>query len=220
MDSSGTFSRRTFLVAAAAAGGASATGAYPPAQVSASRQVVVRAEAEGVVRVETGTLTAVLEKGFLTSLKSKASGEEHIEPSDRTRSDALQLIYRQREVVDVGEQRFGRVESRQVNDRRVLVVFHNWNGDGVVDISADPDNGDLIIEPSAFSSRPGVRACRWLLKGLKRDAKLTVERFPVRPADPLVRLLPPRREGRRRRTACQSSRGKRRYAHDHRQVGR
>jgi hypothetical protein len=172
MDANDALSRRAFLASGAASAAAPSAVAYQPAQAGVERRAVVQAGAEGVVRVETGTLTAVLEKGFLTSLKSNASGEEFLEPFDRKRSDALQLIYRQGEAVDVGEQRFGQVESRQVTSGRAEVVFHNWNGDGVIAVSADPESGDLILEPSAFSSRPGVRSCRWLLKGVKREAKL------------------------------------------------
>jgi len=132
----------------------------------------VTAGNDGSIGVETTTLAALIEKGFITSLKSKVTGEEFISGFDRAQSDALQLIYRQGETVDVGEQRFGQIEARQVSDRRAEFIFHNWNGDGVIAVSADPESGDLLIEPSAFSSRPGVRSCRWVLKGLRPGTKL------------------------------------------------
>lgn len=168
MSSPTDITRRAFT------GGASLAPALslPAAQVAAPRAVSVTAAPDGVVRVETGTLSAVLTKGFLTSLKSKATGSEHIAAFDLKVSDALQLVYRQGETVDVGEQRFGSVESRQVSPHRAEILFRNWNGDGVIAVSADPESGDLIVEPSAYSSRPGVRACRWLLKGLPRPTKL------------------------------------------------
>ena len=49
----------------------------------------------------------------------------------------------------------------------------HWRGDGVIGIEADAETGDLVVEPSAFSSRPGVRACRWVMKGLRRETRLT-----------------------------------------------
>lgn len=158
-----------------AAGVPSAANAGPEqasSRAQAPRMAKVSVGTGGTIQVETGTLSAVIEKGFLTSLKSKATGEEQIAAFDRKQSDALQLIYRQGEIVDVGEQRFGQIESRQVSDKRAEVIFHNWNGDGVIAVSADAETGDLIIEPGAFSSRPGVRACRWVLKGLKPGTKL------------------------------------------------
>jgi hypothetical protein len=166
-------SRRGFVGSAAAVAGAPAVASTAASvQASPARIARVTAEAGGIVRIETATLTAVMEKGFLTSLKSKATGEEHIAAFDQKKSDALQLIYRQGEAVDVGEQRFGQVESRQVSDARAEVIFHNWNGDGIITVSADAETGDLIIEPSAYSSRPGVRSCRWLLNGLRPATKL------------------------------------------------
>jgi hypothetical protein len=165
--------RRSVLqTASLAAAAPPALNSAIPAQAAAPRQATVTAAAGGIVRIETTTLSAVIEKGFLTSLKSKATGDELISPFDHKLSDALQLIYRQGEAVDVGEQRFGSVESRQTSPSRAEIVFHNWHGDGIITVTADPDSGDLILEPSAYSSRPGVRSCRWLLKGIRTDLKL------------------------------------------------
>ncbi len=136
------------------------------------REARLSVDDQGIIHVETKTLQARIEKGFLTSLKSRSSGEEFIREFDRGKSDALQLVYRGDELVDVGEQGFGKVTVRKVSDRRADIIFHNWNGDGVMTVSTDPENGDLLIEPSAFSSRPGVRGCRWLMKGLRPGLKL------------------------------------------------
>jgi hypothetical protein len=124
------------------------------------------------LQIETSTLTAVIDKGFLTSLKSKATGEEFIKPFDINKSAALQLVYRSDEVVGLDEAKFGSITSRLLSDDRAEVVFHSWDGDGVIAIDIDPESGDLIIEPSAYSSRPGVLACRWNLKGLREDYEL------------------------------------------------
>lgn len=166
-------SRRGFVGSAAAAGSVPVAGAAG-FNAQASQERIARASVTGPaeIRVETATLTATIEKGFLTSLKSKATGEDYIAAFDKTQSDALQLIYRAGEVVDVGEQRFGQIEARQVSGRRAEFIFHNWNGDGVIGVSADPESGDLLIEPSAFSSRPGIRSCRWVLKGLRSGTRL------------------------------------------------
>lgn len=131
--------------------------------------VVVR---DSKVNVETSTLTAVFEKGILTSLKSKLNGEEFIEKPDVTTYRALQLLYIKNEIVQVNEEKFGTIIARQVAPDRAEIVFHGWDGDGVIFVSADPDSGDLLIEPSAYSSRPGVLACRWNITGLKQGLEL------------------------------------------------
>jgi len=47
----------------------------------------------------------------------------------------------------------------------------------VISISADDESGDLIIEPSAYSSRPGVLACRWNMPGIRHDLDLVAPFF-------------------------------------------
>ncbi|MCW5977661.1 MAG: hypothetical protein KIT09_06270 [Bryobacteraceae bacterium] len=173
MNSSSPVSRRGFLQSAGLAAGAVAAG--PPASRAAQASAgpaKFNVDAGGAIDVETGALRARFEKGFLTSLESKASGEKFIGGFDAKASDALQLVYSKGEAVDVGEQKFGKVETRKVSGRRAEFLFQNWDGDGLIAISVEPETGDILVEPSAYSSRPGVRSCRWLVKGLRRDLKL------------------------------------------------
>jgi len=164
-------SRRRFL--AGAAGPLTVLSARPAVSVqppAGMAQVLVKGGA--VVEAESSTLRARFEQGFLTSLESKLTGEKFIEQFDRARLDALRLVYRGRETVDVGVQGFGRIAARPVSAAAAEIRFHNWNGDGVLRVSVDPASGDLVLEPSAFSSRPGVRACRYTIAGIRRDLKL------------------------------------------------
>jgi hypothetical protein len=60
----------------------------------------------------------------------------------------------------------------------------------VLTVSADPETGDLVVEQSAYSSRPGVRACRWNLAGLRPDLALVAPFFQgirLSLEDPLIR---------------------------------
>ncbi len=145
---------------------------------------------DGRVSVETRTLTAVIEKGFIRSLKSKITGDEFVQAFDVNQSPALQLIYRGDETAALDESKFGSISCHRVSDSRAEFVFHSWDGDGVLSVGADPASGDLLLEPSAYSSRPGVRACRWSLKGIRQDLDLVAPLFqgvklPL--DDPLIR---------------------------------
>ena len=144
------------------------------ASANAGTRLVIE---DGKIRIETRTLAAVVDKGFITSLKSKATGEEFVRGTNPAKSAALQLLYRSDETVDVSESDFGAVTTRQVSDLAAEIAFHSWDGDGVVTVSADPETGDLVMEPSAYSSRPGVRACRWNLAGLRPDLELVAPFF-------------------------------------------
>ena len=192
--------RRKFLQAA----GYTAAAAYIPAQLRANQPDVAEPGAgpaspiqqtsvlvkDNKVFIETQTLSAIIEKGVLTSLKSKISREEFIEKPDINNFRALQLLYIKNEVVEINEEKFGSIGTFQISDRRAEIVFHSWDGDGILSISADPATGDLMIEPSAYSSRPGVLACRWSISGLKPSLELVAPFFQgikLKLDDPLIK---------------------------------
>lgn len=142
------------------------------------------------VYVETQTLNAVIEKGILTSLKSNLTGEEFIDKPDITNYRALQLLYIRNETVEINEEKFGSIETHPISGQKAEIVFHGWDGDGVIFISADQETGDLLIEPSAYSSRPGVLACRWNITGLRPDLDLVAPFFQgvkLKLDDPLIK---------------------------------
>jgi hypothetical protein len=128
------------------------------------------------ITIETPILTAVIEKGWFTSLRNKATGEEYIEGAN-TSAAALQLVYADGAAVNVNEEKFGVIVTRSLSDTKAEIVFHSWDGDGVVTISVDPVTGDIVVEPSAYSSRPGVRACRWNIGGIRKDLRLVAPFF-------------------------------------------
>jgi hypothetical protein len=124
------------------------------------------------VCVETKTLSAVIDRGWLTSLTSKATGEQLIEPFEPGEESALKLVYRGDEAVRLDGVRVGGVHAHAISGSRAEIRFDSWDGDGVMQVAEDVETGDLIMEPSAYSSRPGVCACRWTLRGLRRDLEL------------------------------------------------
>jgi hypothetical protein len=205
--SNGRGTRRTFLKEIVAASAVGAAGglldpAASPAQPAPASTQGAQSAAGGVagqtvieirdgrLHVETGTLTAVIDQGTISSLRSKASGEEFVKG---TRSDgpaALQILYRAGETVSIDEEKYGSIQCRKISDSRAEVIFHSWDGDGVLAVSADPETGDLILEPSTYASRPGVRACRWTMRGLRSELRMVAPFFQgvrLKLDDPLVR---------------------------------
>lgn len=178
--------RRSFLSTAGAATGLAAltspapsTQAQPapvPEATGPARFATVRVEGDRV-RVETHTLSAEWHRGYLVALRSKSSGEEWVRVADTTQGAALELVYRGDEIVRVDDAKFGTITAHAISDQRAEVVFHGWDGDGVLVIGADPETGDLLVEPSAYSARPGVRACRWNLPGLRSNLELVAPFF-------------------------------------------
>ena len=177
----GGLSRRGFLAAAAATaavGGASGTAAQArgaePVSTSGRGPVSVRVDGLRVL-VETATLAAVLDRGRLVSLRSRGTGEELL--GGGSEETPLSLVYRAGERAPVEAGPFGQVSARSLSATRAEVVVAGWDGDGVIAISADPETGDLVVEPGAFSSRPGVRACRWTIGGIRPDLELVAPFF-------------------------------------------
>jgi hypothetical protein len=68
--------------------------------VSPEKQASVVVQ-DNKVTIKTHTLTAVIEKGVLTSLKSKINGEEFIENPDIKNFRALQILYSNNEIINV-----------------------------------------------------------------------------------------------------------------------
>ena len=140
--------------------------------------------------IDTISLSATIEKGIITSLKDKSSLEEFIEKPDTTNFRALQLLYRNNELINVNEEKFGSTVTKQLSEQRAEIRFNSWDGDGVLSVSVDDLTGDLIIEPSAYSSRPGVLACRWNISGIKPSLDLVAPFFQgakLKMDDPLVK---------------------------------
>ncbi|MBN1931663.1 MAG: hypothetical protein JW786_08665 [Desulfobacterales bacterium] len=167
--------------------GAAFTGAHLMKVISKSDLVAAKSNPDAgtvslrvkdnYIFVETGTLSAIINKGLMTSLRSKMTGEEFIENAVDEKMNALSLVYPREEIVAVDESKFGEIQTFQISDVRAEVVFKSWDGDGIVFVTADPETGDLIVEPAAYSSRPGVRACRWNIAGLRTDLELVAPFF-------------------------------------------
>lgn len=96
MNRNNRLSRRGFLQGA---GTAAASVSLPASATASDGDARLSVDDQDVIDIETQTLRARIEKGFLTSLKSKSSGEEFIREFDQGKSDALQLVHRGDELV-------------------------------------------------------------------------------------------------------------------------
>ena len=127
--------------------------------------------------VETGTLSARFDTGCLVSLVRKSDGQEFIAASEARAQPALELLYQDGSVSALSGAPGDRATCRRLNGFSAEYRFEAWRGDGILAISEDPESGDLVIEPSGYASRPGLRACRWNLGGIAPDLKLVAPFF-------------------------------------------
>ncbi|MCS7061203.1 MAG: DUF6259 domain-containing protein [Anaerolineae bacterium] len=148
---------------------------------------------ETTLHVETHTLKATFERGILTELIDKTAGQQLVGRQwTETRAEqrpALELIYAGGERAPLGTEPGDQVTLIPMGEQRADFRVSAWNGDGVISVRADPQSNELIVEPSGYASRPGLRACRWTLGGINPTLKLAAPLWQgVRLAldDPLI----------------------------------
>jgi hypothetical protein len=147
--------------------------------------VTVRDDA---IVADTATQTAVFRRGFLVALTSKRDGERWVELPEPAGS-ALVLVYPGQPAVDVVGNLAATVSVHELSPTSAQFRCAGWDADGVLTVSEDPATGEVLVEPSAYSSRRGVLACRWRLPGVRDDLALAAPFFqgvklPL--ADPLL----------------------------------
>ncbi len=91
---------------------------------------------------------------------------------DNTQLHGLQLFFFRDERIELGGESRDTVVPLLLNDHRAEIRFHSWHGDGILAIAEDVESGELIIEPSGYSSRPGLRAVRWSIGGIAAGLEL------------------------------------------------
>jgi hypothetical protein len=128
------------------------------------------------INVETNTLSAILENGVMLSLIRKSDGKKLIQ-SNSDNAMPLQLVYSGGEVVPLGGYASDQITCLYINDHHAEYRFNSWNGDGVIDVYEDRETGDLVIEPSGYASRPGLRGVRWMMNGIDKGLNLIAPFF-------------------------------------------
>ncbi len=128
------------------------------------------------IHIDTKTLKATMDKGVLISLVRKSDGKQLIQ----SKADGvmpMQLVYSGGELVPLDEYASDQVICLPINDHHAEYRLEAWNGDGVIDVYEDVETGDLIIEPSGYASRPGLRGVRWTMNGIDKDLDLIAPFF-------------------------------------------
>ena len=128
-----------------------------------------------VVTVQTKILTAVFENGCLSSLVSKCDGEQYVsDAAAAKRLFPLRVAYPAKRSYALGKEETLQYECVQYNDNLVILVCDGWFGHGEVRIEEDCETGEIMVTPSVHCARPGVKACRWEIFGIRENLLVTV----------------------------------------------
>ena len=134
--------------------------------------------------VETATQTAVFENGCLCSLISKLDGKTYL--SCRPDAAPMSIVFVQDHVYPMDN---GTIETRKLSDTQAEVIVHSWYGDGVIRIGVDEPTGDVLVRPSAYADRPGVKGLRYDIRGIAADLEAVLPVYQgvrLRQDDPLL----------------------------------
>lgn len=150
---------------------------------------MIRIEQNRVI-AQTARLTAEFENGRLLSLTSALDGERYLyDPDHESRAYPVSVVYPMKRTADLGRTETVNMEYVQYNDRLVIIVMDGWFGHAELKIEEEA-SGALCITPSVHTARPGVRACRWDLFGIREDLLVTVpfmQGFRAPMEEPLLR---------------------------------
>lgn len=135
---------------------------------------MVRIEGRQII-AETLTCRAVFENGWLCELSS-AGGQPMVTGVDTSRS-ALALLHPGHGTTDVMGNLAATVSLHALSPTSAQFRISGWDADGIVTISEDPETGDVLVEPSGYSSRPGLLSVRWRVDGVRDDLQLVAPFF-------------------------------------------
>ncbi len=144
---------------------------------------------DGVVDVTTRTLKATWTDGTLTFLGPRSGGKALVQSAPDS-APPMCLVYATGETVPLGREMGDRVYALARTDTEAEIRVEGWHGDGVIRITEDTATGDMVVEPSGYASRPGLRSCRLPITGVSDSLQLVAPLFQgVRLGldDPLIR---------------------------------
>lgn len=112
---------------------------------------------------ESSTTRAVFEDARLVSLQDAVTGEEFIDRETALKHPSLILcqISGGRYPLGVGPR--SKIVTNRLSDYAAEIIIEDWAGDAAMRITIDPENGDIVVEPSAISLMHGVSALRYLV---------------------------------------------------------
>ena len=127
------------------------------------------------ISIRTETQHVVFDGGRLVSLRG-TDGREYLRSSNES-CYPVQLLYAGGEQVPLAGNDGDSVSVVALNDHRAEIRFESWSGDGIVVVSEDLVTGDVLIQPSGYASRPGLRAVQYLIANIADDLNVIAPFF-------------------------------------------
>ena len=149
---------------------------------------MIRIEGRHII-ADTKTQTLLFTDGRLTQATSKLDQKTYLR--DISSEDIpLTLVYAQGTTLPLGKAAHAHMDIVRYSDHVVNLSFDTWNGHGELLIEEETETGAVCVTPSVHTSRPGVFACRWDIRGLEPGLSVTLpflQGFRARLDDPILK---------------------------------
>ncbi len=124
------------------------------------------------LRIETATTVAEFEGIQLVSLRSRA-GEEFIDRQRMGKTPGFELFHLNGKVDALGTHPLAsQVTYTLLTDSIAEIRLSDWECDLSVRVSIDQTNGDILLEPSAWTIQRGIAGVGWVIGGIRRDMRV------------------------------------------------
>ena len=143
---------------------------------------------DGNIYADTPLLSAIITDGKIMSLTNKKTGTQLVN-AELNKAPAMELVYANNQTEPIADSKNGSITAYQVNAKIIELRISGWYADSVMVIKEDPATGELLLTPSAYSARKGVRSIRFNISGINRDLNIIAPIFQginLKLNDPLI----------------------------------
>jgi hypothetical protein len=122
------------------------------------------------VRIESSTTIVEIEGIRVVSIKDAKTGEDFLDRSLAADVPGFELYLANEKVAALGQHKLASaVTYHKLTDTLAEIVLSDWECDLSIKLSIDRDNGDVCIEPSAWTTQSGVSALGMCIAGIRED---------------------------------------------------
>lgn len=133
---------------------------------------MIRLTEKGLI-VQSKTTIVEFEGVRLVSLKDVITGEEFLDRSLAEGVPGFQLYHQNGKASPLGTHPLAsQVHYTLLTERIAEIVLNDWECDLSVRVSVDEENGDILLEPSAWTMQGGVAGIGLTIAGVRQDLQL------------------------------------------------
>jgi hypothetical protein len=105
----------------------------------------------------------------LTSVRNSITGEEFLDRGAQERVAGFELLHQNGKFSPLGVHPLAsQVYLKKLSDNIAEILLNDWECDLSIRVSIDPSNGDILVEPSAWTMQGGVAGLGWNIAGVRR----------------------------------------------------